>query len=406
MHQLFLALRFLCKRRIAFFGIGAVALCVALLIVITSLFTGFLDSFHTSWQSKMGQVILEPYRPLYQWPALAAHIESLDDVADATAVVETGGLLYLGRGDLRAVNLVGIDLDTWSEDDTIKQGLLLYNQQNKPLSFELSDSQQQRARLVLEKKLRRAVTDKDMPVGAILGIGLLGEPDDLTDEYDQTAIIEYLRNLDRPMTIIIGKATQPAGDNVTGSIKKMTRTCWPVEVVQTGMYDADTQQVYLPFDYVRQLTGSPDENGQILCAGRIKIVGDKGVDQAALIEKVQQAWVEFALMELKWPGEKIISVNISASMEAPHVKMLTAEIRKQLFILQGILGLICLVAALLVFVILQMIVIQKIKDIGIIRALGSSRWSVAQVFLWWAGFIGVAGAGLGLLLGVWATHHI
>lgn len=65
-----------------------------------------------------------------------------------------------------------------------------------------------------------------------------------------------------------------------------------------------------------------------------------------------------------------------------------------------ILALIVVVAAFSILGALTMVVIEKRRDIGVLQAMGLSRRRVRQVF-WTAGLlIGLAGAGLGCLLGV------
>ncbi len=65
-----------------------------------------------------------------------------------------------------------------------------------------------------------------------------------------------------------------------------------------------------------------------------------------------------------------------------------------------ILALIVVVAAFSIVGALTMVVIEKRRDIGVLQAMGLSRKQVRQVFLLAGLLIGVAGTGLGLLLGV------
>ncbi|HQY89537.1 MAG TPA: FtsX-like permease family protein, partial [Tepidisphaeraceae bacterium] len=65
-------------------------------------------------------------------------------------------------------------------------------------------------------------------------------------------------------------------------------------------------------------------------------------------------------------------------------------------------GLISLVAVALIFCIFYMIVIEKTRDIGILKSVGASPWNVAHIFLCYGatiGFVGgLAGVGLGWLV--------
>ena len=58
MLKLFLWLKYLRKRRIIFLSIAAVALSVSLLIVVASLFTGFINAFERSAVEMLGDVVL------------------------------------------------------------------------------------------------------------------------------------------------------------------------------------------------------------------------------------------------------------------------------------------------------------------------------------------------------------
>ena len=60
MLKLFLWLRYLRKKKIVFLSIAAVALSVSLLIVVASLFTGFIETFDKAAVEAVGDVILIP----------------------------------------------------------------------------------------------------------------------------------------------------------------------------------------------------------------------------------------------------------------------------------------------------------------------------------------------------------
>jgi len=63
-------------------------------------------------------------------------------------------------------------------------------------------------------------------------------------------------------------------------------------------------------------------------------------------------------------------------------------------------------AVIMVLVIFYMIVLEKTRDIGILRSLGASRAGVASIFLTYAGAIGVVGATLGTIIGYLVVTYI
>ncbi|MBN1844296.1 MAG: FtsX-like permease family protein, partial [Sedimentisphaerales bacterium] len=242
----------------------------------------------------------------------------------------------------------------------------------------------------------------ELPVGAVLGIGILAEPDEWTDEYDKAAIARQLAQRRRPMVLTVGRQT----DRPDEPAERITRTCWPVDAVQTGMHEADTRYVYLPIDFVAALIGQADEQGRTRSSGVVQITAAAGADPAAVCAAVREAWKRFACERLGWSAERAAFGAVYISAESPNVKSFTHEIRKQRIIIVLILGLIGLVAALLIFVVLFMIVLQKRREIGILRSLGTSRRGIAALFLAFGAGIGILGAAAGLALGIWATRNI
>ncbi len=400
MHKLFLCLRYLRKRRIAFFGVAAVGLCVALLIVVTSLFSGFIDAYLSHAERVLGEIVLVPGSEMAQYGELVDYREEQPGVASATPVVQTGALLFLGKGDVRAVQLVGTDLERRCRESWFRESLFLQGGAGgADPSFAVPDAMREKVQQWMKKKRQQKE-----PVGVILGVGIFGEPDDLTDEYDRAGIEQKILEHDTAMVVTTVRRSQGGGGLEVGKISK---ACWVVDVVQTGMNDVDTRFVYLPFEVVQEMIGTKivDDDGY-LCRGSVQIRVAEGVELDEALEQVRRGWDKFATERMNWSQGQAAFVDIFPATESPGIQIFTHEIRKQMNVMQLLLGLICLVAALLIFVILFMVVMQKRRDIGIVRSLGSSRWAVAELFLWFGGGIGVLGAILGVGLGAWATRNI
>src|SRR5207253_514438 len=69
-------------------------------------------------------------------------------------------------------------------------------------------------------------------------------------------------------------------------------------------------------------------------------------------------------------------------------------------------GIISIVAIFLIFCIFFMIVVEKTRDIGIIKSVGATSAGVAWIFLGYGVTIGVVGGGFGLLAGYLIVHNI
>ncbi|MDP7070323.1 MAG: ABC transporter permease [Phycisphaerales bacterium] len=108
-------------RMIPLLAVAAVALCVALVIVVISVMTGFLDMIRSSGQTLMGDVVITyPIRGIPYYDSLISTLEQEQDVKAATPVVDTWGLLRMPYpvGDAKEseqVQIWGIDPQSFSQ---------------------------------------------------------------------------------------------------------------------------------------------------------------------------------------------------------------------------------------------------------------------------------------------------
>jgi lipoprotein-releasing system permease protein len=96
---------------------------------------------------------------------------------------------------------------------------------------------------------------------------------------------------------------------------------------------------------------------------------------------------------------------VARTWEQSQAKWLGA-IEKEMVLVTGLFGLISVVAVFLIFCIFYMIVVEKTKDIGIIKSVGATSSGVAGIFIGYGAAIGIVGAGMGLLLGYLIVHNI
>src|SRR5438876_1278745 len=91
------------------------------------------------------------------------------------------------------------------------------------------------------------------------------------------------------------------------------------------------------------------------------------------------------------------------TVEESHAKCLGA-VKKEKVLITFLFCIISIVAIFLIFCIFFMIVVEKTRDIGIIKSVGATSTGVAGIFLGYGLVIGIVGSGLGLLL-AWLTVH-
>jgi len=83
-----------------------------------------------------------------------------------------------------------------------------------------------------------------------------------------------------------------------------------------------------------------------------------------------------------------------------------SAVEKEKVLMLILFGVISVVAIFLILCIFYMIVVEKTRDIGILKSIGGSAGGVAAVFLSYGAAIGVVGSALGILLGSVFVHYI
>ena len=92
--------RYLSTRIIPFIAVAAVALCVALVVIVVSVMSGFLDNLRNSGRTLMGDVVISyPVQGIPYYRDLIADIEKLPGAAAATPLVDTYGLIRMPYPD-------------------------------------------------------------------------------------------------------------------------------------------------------------------------------------------------------------------------------------------------------------------------------------------------------------------
>lgn len=121
MYQTLLTTRYLTSRVIPLIAVGAVALCVALVIVVVSVMTGFLDMVQSAGRTLMGDVIISyGISGLPHYGALQEQLEADPNILGATPIVDGWGLLRMPYPDSKAkqsetVQVWGIETESFSK---------------------------------------------------------------------------------------------------------------------------------------------------------------------------------------------------------------------------------------------------------------------------------------------------
>jgi len=384
MLKLFLWLRYLRKKKIVFLSIAAVALSVSLLIVVASLFTGFINTFERAAVEAIGDVVLAPLNKFAKPTMFAKYglfierLEQTEAVEAATAMLSAQGLLHLvEKGNVRAVAVWGIEPERRVKVMGFDRFLLRQRNSGGKPSFDTNGS---------EEKL-----------GGFVGIGVLGEPDEKTDKYDFDAIEKMFGE---EVVLTTGTVSQEDPDSQTrAEVKRKVMKFTIADVVETGVYQFDKGCVYLPIEELRKYL-YPQEK-PVASQIQIKLADNTDTDVALAV--IRGVWQDFVEDEL---GGNLFLMNANIMTAKQIQSRQVAAYRKQMWILLLIFGVVSLGVVLLIFCIFYMIVRLKQKDIAIIKSCGAAGSSVAWIFVGFGSCVGFIGSGFGVLLGYIVTKNI
>ena len=378
MLKLFLWLRYLRKKKIVFLSIAAVALSVSLLIVVASLFTGFINAFERAAVEAIGDVVLAPSAKFAKYGLFIERLEQTEAVESATAMLSAYGLLHLDKGNVRAVEIWGIELVRRAKVMGFDRFLLRQKDSGGKPSFETNDFEE--------------------GIGGFVGIGVAAEPNEKTDKYDFEAVEKMFG---QQVVLTTGTVSETDEDNETGAgFKRKVIKFTIADIVQTGVFQFDKGCVYLPIEELRKYL-YPEEELPVASQIQIKLAEDTDADVALAV--IRGVWRSFVEDEL---GGDLNLINADIMTAKQIQRPMVAAYRKQMGILLLIFGVVSLGVVLLIFCIFYMIVRLKQKDIAIIKSCGAAGSSVAWVFVGFGACVGIIGSVFGVLLGYIITKNI
>ena len=467
MYKTLLCLRYLRTRWIAMASIISVTLGVATMIVVNSVMAGFATEMRDRIHGILADIILETHS-LNGDDQAAAHMALARDVAGdsieaMTATVEVYGMIsfdYNGHSITRPVTLIGIEPEGKARVGPLVDHLESYNEQKDgdlvirpPLrsrdevpGWDLTDDAQQRRWLRVEyerteierfeSESREDTLLPDFDPIPSSDPGDPGPPADLGDPVPppSTPPTGPAPDLDRigPPSSGLVEAADPAAplsgrvyigtgliefpyeDKQTGKIRMMRMvrpgddvklttvsagrppeprhfSATVVDTFKSGMSEYDSNLVFVNIDELQRVRGmiDPSTGNRAITSIQIKLKPGANVDD--VVDRLRAAF-----------PYQVYSVRTWEQKQGP----LLAAVEIETAILNVLLFLIIAVAGFGILAIFYMIVVEKTRDIGILKALGASSGGVMSIFLGYGLALGLVGSGVGVGLGLLFVHYI
>ena len=404
MYKFLLCWRYLRTRYIALASVVSVMLGVATMIVVNSVMAGFSEKMRERLHGVLADVIVES-RDLdgfRQADEVMARIKEVggNDVVEMAPTMETPALLkfsYHGLPVTRPILLIGVRPEQRAKTGDFAEFLVDAKGNKIPPSFVIPDA---------IRKLSPAHQ-------------LVDEIDsDLPEEIRAARAEERKANIQEIVPdegVIIGHALAhshfqgkdvciaPPGGQVNlvfpqagNPPKAIADSGTVIGYFKSGMSEYDSSHVYMPLQQLqkmRLLLGNPkDPNSGAV--NQIQIKARDGADLDDLAARVELA------CEALSPSRFVVT-----TWEKKQGPLLAAVAVEQ-GILNMLLFFIIAVAGFGILAIFSMIVVEKTRDIGVLKALGASNSGVRGIFLAYGLLLGVVGAGVGMAGGLLFVRYI
>ncbi len=173
--------------------------------------------------------------------------------------------------------------------------------------------------------------------------------------------------------------------------KAISDTFTIVDLYESKMSEYDSQFVFVPIEKLQQLRGMIDPVSGARLVSSIQIKLKPGVDGNMVRD----------LLRAKFRPE-LYAVFTWRDKQGP----LLAAVQMETAILNVLLFLIICVSGFGILAIFFMIVVEKTRDIGILKSLGASGQGVMGIFLGYGLLLGLTGSAAGLILGLIFVRYI
>jgi lipoprotein-releasing system permease protein len=453
MYKLLLCWRYLRTRYIALASIISVMLGVATMIVVNSVMEGFSSEMQNRIHGILSDVIVESQSfegmPHADWQQERIHKLLGDDVEAMSPTVAVPAMVNLqcgGRSITKPVQLIGIDAKTQGQVSDFSR-YLQHPANREAMSFDLRDGgydthdhqsgaeapdrpqlataggeyRRESARIKkFQEQYRTSAaaqrpaptardaaspknTAKDAPAAATPGIDPFASHQPAENIFDpekqthtgivlgiamasfRTAKGEDLFYAIPGDDVIVVTAT--VGDRPQASPDHFTI----VDFYESKMSEYDSQFVFVPIRKLQELRGMIDRESGDGNVNAIQIKLKPGVDPNAVRDRLRAAF-----------EPQLFGVYTWRDKQGP----LLAAVDMEKATLNVLLFLIIAVAGFGILAIFYMIVVEKTRDIGILKSLGAPGRGVMGIFLGYGLSLGLVGSGVGTIIGLLFVRYI
>ena len=368
MYKLKLIIRYLLKRRITYVAVLTVALCVFIVMVVMTVMSGLVGNFKEKNHDYVGDCVVGT-KSLVGFAHYEAFLEILsqtEGIQAVSPVVKNVGLLqWADTQDSKGVDILGIDPVRHSQVTNFAQTL------------------HYRA-----KDVARAFVSPHDPnaVGCIQGIDI--------DMY-RNAQNQYVYSRTPPrttMSLTCFPLTARGAPAKVGTSEVSRRRFHYSDMSRSGIARVDSETIYIPLEQAQNLCMA----GQLKRISAIHIKFRSGTSVSEGCDRVAALWERFKSDNSEAANSELFDSVTVESWKA-YRRASIAPMEKEEAIMGVMFGFVGITSVFIVFVVFYMIVSHKTKDIGVLKSVGASNWSVLSLFSGFAFVVGLLGSLLGVV---------
>jgi lipoprotein-releasing system permease protein len=392
-------------RYIALASVISVMLGVATMIVVNSVMAGFSEKMRDRLHGVLADVVVESISldGFYNAEEVMARVTAIagDQVIAQAPTMETPGILHFrfpgGQVITKPVDIIGVKPEDRAKTGDF--GEFLVDDHGQPIapSFkvddkfreltpagellkELPDSPADPIEKLMQEELKRQALEQAPDEGTIIGYAIA------THHRGKNQPDHFVAPPGTKVGLLFPKAGKSRSE---GGFDTFT----VVGYFKSGMSEYDSTHVYVPLERLQDQRLLRDINGRG-AVNQIQIKVRRGVGLDELAEKIQMALDDL--------HPAFYRVYTWEQKQGPLLGAVAIEQN----ILNILLFFIIAVAGFGILAIFSMIVVEKTRDIGVMKALGASTAGIRGIFLGYGLLLGAVGSGVGMAGGLLFVRYL
>ncbi|MBN1392709.1 MAG: FtsX-like permease family protein [Sedimentisphaerales bacterium] len=371
MYKLILAFRYLFKRRVSYFALIAVALCVFIVVVVMTVITGLVRDFKTKNHKWSGDCVVGTDSlvgfPYYE--DFIGRLEKSDFVDSVSAVARSYGLVR-SSGMEGGIGMEIMGVEPLEHSRVTGFSDTLYHRRSDV------------------SKAFQPAYDPNLP-GCVVGISKW-----LMRDADGRYNYEF-SPVEASLIISCFPLTAKGALAKAGTAMVNTKTFFYSDTSQSGLAGVDSSFIYLPLEETQVLCGMAGPVKRI-SAIHIKFRPDVKLEDGC--GKLAALWKGFA-EEKKGEQQAELLDTVTVQSWKEFRRAFIAAMEKEQTMLTIMFTLVGVTTVFIVFVVFYMLVSHKSKDVGILKSVGVSKLGIVELFSCFAFLMGLLGSAAGAFLG-------